>query len=97
MKIGLVKYMFFFLLLTMLTSCSNSDSGKNRLKHLDKADNITIALVWPWQGTWSNFGKGAALATAELNNQGGVLGKKIKLLNFDDKGSVEQGLSLRKS
>ena len=51
---------------------------------------ITIALLAPFTGQYGYFGKefatGASAAAAEINAGGGVLGRKVKILNSDDAG-----------
>lgn len=57
---------------------------------------IRIGLIGPWTGTSSQNGlsmkKGAELAVDNINKTGGVNGREIVLLEFDDKGSPSESL-----
>ncbi len=58
------------------------------LPSLAKADNVTVALVVPKAGSYQQQGaeltKGVQQAVDEINNAGGLLGKKLELLAIDD-------------
>ena len=58
------------------------------LPALAKTDNVTISLVAPKAGSYQQQGaeltKGVQRAVDEINNNGGLLGKKIELLTIDD-------------
>lgn len=63
--------------------------------------DIKIAVIAPMSGGSQSMGAatrdGAALAVAEINSTGGILGgKKIQLVNFDDKGRADLGEQLSK-
>ncbi|MCG5243231.1 ABC transporter substrate-binding protein [Azospirillum doebereinerae] len=61
---------------------------------------IRIALIGPMSGTGAFEGQlgleGAQAAAAIINAKGGVAGRKLELLNYDDKGSPEDGVSAAK-
>lgn len=61
------------------------------LPTLAKADNVTIALVMPKAGSYQQQGteltKGVQRAIDEINESGGLLGKKLELLAIDDQCS----------
>lgn len=68
-----------------LTACSESSSGGNGS---DKGDEIVIGTILPVTGNNATDGKDMVnamkMAIEELNDAGGVLGKKIKLEVADD-------------
>ena len=54
-----------------------------------RAENITVAVIAPKQGDYKKDGielfNGAKLAIDEVNNNGGLKGKKIDILTIDDR------------
>jgi len=56
-----------------------------------------VGFIAPMTGPSANIGvegvKGASLAVAELNNQGGLLGRKVELRIKDDKGDPKSSLA----
>lgn len=59
---------------------------------------ITLAMVGPQTGDNAEYGKSmktaAQIAVDEWNEKGGVIGKTIKLVDFDDANSSEQAASI---
>lgn len=57
-------------------------------------DTIKVGEVGSMTGTAATFGtsthKGIELAIKELNSQGGIKGKKIEVISFDDQGKPEE-------
>lgn len=78
---------------TMMTGC-----GQKETASANDADEITLALVGPQTGDNAEYGKSmktaAQIAIDEWNANGGVLGKQIKLVDFDDANSSEQAASV---
>ena len=62
------------------------------------ADNIKIGLQGPLTGGSSPMGvsmrDGAKLAVAEINAKGGVLGRKIEMIERDDEAKNERGVQI---
>ena len=62
------------------------------------ADNIKIGFPMPLSGPASVYGvpvtKGAEMAVAEINAQGGVLGRKLELIERDSKASADEAVRL---
>ena len=62
------------------------------------AEEITIGLAIPLTGVSASFGdqmhKGAVAAVADINEQGGVQGKKLKLLVSDDRSDPRDAVSV---
>lgn len=62
------------------------------------AGTIKIGLIGPYTGGSSPMGvslrDGARLAAAEINHSGGLLGKKIQLIERDDQARNERGIQI---
>ena len=62
------------------------------------ADNIKIGLQGPLTGGSSPMGvsmrDGAKLAVAEINAKGGVLGRKLEMIERDDEAKNERGVQI---
>ena len=78
------------LMSTMLTGCGGgkkSDSAKGGAK--DAGGDIVIGAHFELTGNVANYGKstynGVQMAVDEINAKGGVLGRKIKLVQGDNK------------
>ena len=76
----------------VLTGCSSKDSEDKT--PADTSDFIKIAVAGPMTGNDSEYGKGffyaAQLKADEWNENGGVLGKQIEILSYDDKNSSDE-------
>ena len=62
------------------------------------SDQVTLAFVGPQTGDFAEYGKSmktaAQIAIDEWNEKGGVLGKQIKLVDYDDGNTSEQAASI---
>lgn len=53
---------------------------------------IVVAVAWPWQARREvRFGEGVELAVEEVNAAGGVKGRRLRIVRFDDRESVNEG------
>lgn len=83
---------FFSLLALLLCLCGlvACDDSKD-------SDEVVFGVVGPFTGSLSTYGdsvrKGVQLAVKDLNEKGGILGKKIVLKAEDDQGDSAQVLS----
>lgn len=79
---------------TVLSGCGKSESGGSAAD----SKEITLAFVGPQTGDNAEYGKSmktaAQIAVDEWNEKGGVIGKKIKLVDYDDANSSEQAASI---
>ena len=79
---------------TVLSGCGKSETESSTAD----SKEITLALVGPQTGDNAEYGKSmktaAQIAVDEWNEKGGVIGKKIKLVDYDDANSSEQAASI---
>lgn len=63
-----------------------------------ESDVVKIAVAGPLTGDFAEYGTGfknaVELAVNEWNNNGGVLGKKIEVVSFDDKNNGEEAATI---
>jgi len=86
------------IVLTMLTACSGSDDpAVQRAAHARQAMNenangqIVIGAAAPWSLQLNLLSEGIEMATEEVNEGGGVLGKKLTVIRKDDGNSRDKG------
>ena len=62
------------------------------------ADTIKIGFFGPLTGPFAGLGidakKGADLAVNEINGSGGIKGKKVELVSYDDRGNRAEAVSV---
>lgn len=87
MKKGLILILVLMLVVSSLAACSGGGS-----------DTIKIAIVAPFTGDFAEYGTGfknaVELIAKEYNDAGGVLGKQIEIVSYDDKNSGEEAASI---
>ena len=93
-KISLVVFVVMVMLL--LSGCSDNKGAKAPEKAIKEATierPLIIGIVGPETGEEASYGtsvvEGALAAAKRFNAQGGVGGKEIKVLHFDDKSNLE--------
>lgn len=62
----------------------------------DQGD-IVIGVAWPFESNNSLFREGVKLAVKEINQAGGIKGRKIQLEMKDDQASVALGMAIAQS
>ncbi len=81
------------LLASLLTGCGGNAGGGNSA---DSGGNIRIGYFGPLTGGTAQAGQaalnGAQLAVDELNAGGGVLGRQVEIVSYDDKSSPEEAV-----
>lgn len=90
---------FLFLAVLVMTACTSYDHyAQERAKRAKKATgDIRIGLVWQEKLFKSYFFEGAELAADEINRGGGIKGRKIRTVRYqNESGSVEKDLKLAK-
>ena len=82
--------------LALLSACGGAKSEKNDAKA--SGDKIQIAVCGPMTGDNSEYGIGfynaANLQAKEWNDKGGVLGKQIEIVQYDDKNTAEEATTI---
>jgi len=59
--------------------------------------DIKIGLVWPFEVYGDLIDEGVELAVEQINESGGVLGKRIELVIEDDNADINEGLKIAES
>lgn len=82
----------------VMTACSGSGSSGTTGSGNEVGDTIKIGLVTGITGASAVYSEqmvnASELAVEEINEAGGVLGKKLELLTGDDKGSAEEAVTV---
>jgi branched-chain amino acid transport system substrate-binding protein len=91
-----VKYFRFMFVIfpALLASCGGAapNEAVERARRAERATgDIVIGAAAPWSQQGSMLWQGIELAVKEINDAGGVLGRKIKIIKKDDQGEVEAG------
>lgn len=81
----------------VLAACSQPTSSTNNEKDGAK-ESITIAVTGPLSGDYAQYGeafrKGTALKVKEINENGGIDGKEVKILLMDDKNDPKEAANV---
>lgn len=79
-------------LLLALPSCTEHDPAGDRARRTARKEgDITIGVAWPFSGVKGFMREGVDMAVGEINEAGGVLGRKLRVIFKDDEGSVSKG------
>ena len=71
------------ILIINLTGCAGTETS----------NEITIGVAWPFASDQSLFEEGIDLAVQDINEEGGIGGKKLTLLKVDDASEVTSGMA----
>lgn len=63
----------------------------------EKPQDIVIGAAWPFAANNDLFNEGIDLAVKEINENGGINGRELKLLKADDGAELEKGLKIAQS
>ena len=78
-------YIFSSLILFSIISCSKQDLTSERADIAsDATDEIVIGVAWPLKSSKGVLWNGLELGMDEINQAGGVLGRKIKLIKKNE-------------
>lgn len=87
MKKGLALFLVLLFVVPIFTGCGSSES-----------DTVKIVIAAPLTGDFAEYGTGfknaVNLMAKEWNDAGGVLGKEIEVISYDDKNSGEEAASI---
>ena len=76
-----------------LPACDTMTPAEKRAQRAEQDTGDVVVGIVDTRGVFS-FRRGAELAIEELNQQGGVSGRRIKPLFYDDGGSADKGLQI---
>lgn len=87
------KRIVLLAILALLATGFTFANGNN-----EESGNIKIAVAGPLTGDFAEYGTGfknaAILHAEQINAKGGVLGKQIEIVSYDDKNSGEEAASI---
>lgn len=80
--------------LSLIVSCNLSDDpAEERANRAEKArGDIVIGAVAPWSS--GNMWNGVELAINEINDHGGIMGRKFRVIKEDDESSLSKGQNI---
>jgi len=83
---------FVVIVMSLFSGCSDNKGAKAPEKAAREERPLIIGIVGPETGEEANYGtsvvEGVLAAAKRFNAQGGIDGKEIKVLHFDDKSDV---------
>lgn len=81
--------------LSLLVGCTDEDLAAKRMARAATATgDIIVGVSWPFSTPKGALWEGAELAQDEINNSGGILGRKLVMIKEDDKLSVTKGTAI---
>jgi len=85
----MIKYCYYCFLLLFLISCGKDSKSEQQ-------EYITIGALFPLTGEFCNEGiralSGLQLARQVINENGGILGKRLDIITLDDKNDIQHAL-----
>ena len=94
MKRKLAIYLATTMLLSFTVACANNTSKNTNAR----GESIQIAVAGPMTGDNSEYGLGfynaAKQKAKEWNDNGGVLGKQVEIIQYDDKNTPEEATTI---
>ena len=94
MKRKLAIYLAATMLLSFTVACANNTSKNTNAR----GESIQIAVAGPMTGDNSEYGLGfynaARQKAKEWNDNGGVLGKQVEIIQYDDKNTPEEATNI---
>ena len=81
----------------VFTGCSNSNEEAKTAEKTEMGDTVKLGNSAPLTGPVSIYGittnNGIKLAIEEINEAGGILGKKVEWKEYDDKGEITDAVT----
>jgi branched-chain amino acid transport system substrate-binding protein len=90
---GVLRNSLYTIALGMVGACSSASSVSDARQRLaaDSTAEVLVAIPFPWASYGETFFRdGLSMAVDEVNATGGVHGRRLRLLPFDDKSNVEE-------
>lgn len=88
------KILLLLVALALLAGCTpqSSELASARTEHAQKSTgDILIGTTWKWTGPQKGLSDGIDMAIEEINANGGVLGRKLRIVKAEDDGSLARG------
>jgi branched-chain amino acid transport system substrate-binding protein len=79
----------------MLGACTRAqDPARERLRRATKGTgDLVLAVPWPWELRKEiRYGDGLGMAVDEVNADGGIKGRRLRLAKYDDRETIGEGL-----
>ncbi|MFW5782211.1 MAG: ABC transporter substrate-binding protein, partial [Candidatus Muiribacteriaceae bacterium] len=90
--------MIFTLSILLLTGCEDEQTAADRADCIeDDEQTLYIGVGWPLTGEDDTFRQGIDLAVEQVNSNGGVLGRELKVIYRDDKAEITEGFRVADS
>ncbi|MBW7474049.1 ABC transporter substrate-binding protein [Paenibacillus oenotherae] len=83
-------------MIAVISGCS-ADLAPDQLREKElqgQSDEVVVGVVWPFSQRNDQFREGLQLALEEVNQNGVLGGKTIRLIEEDDEGSVTKGMAI---
>jgi branched-chain amino acid transport system substrate-binding protein len=80
-------------LLAVTSACAERSAREERAARAARATgDVVIGVAWPWAARSEiRYAEGLRMAVDETNASGGILGRRLRLVERDDKESVDEG------
>jgi branched-chain amino acid transport system substrate-binding protein len=82
------------LFVLLLSACGQwrTPADERAIRSARARGDVVVAVAWPWELRKElRYGEGLEMAAEETNAAGGVNGRPLRLVRFDDHGSVDDG------
>lgn len=80
------------LLLLAGSACSSTRAAGDERTEPKTTGDVMVAAVWPWEAHKEvRYGEGIDMAVDEVNAAGGIQGRNLRVVRFDDHESVNEG------
>ena len=98
MKKALSLVLALAMALSLCACGSKSSSETSKTDSSAESDTVRLAVVGPMTGADAEYGLGfknsAMIMADKWNANGGVLGKQVEIVVYDDKGSPEEAANV---
>lgn len=95
MKLHSLAFLVTVAAAVLLSGCSAKTVTEQRKAYAEHDEGkITFGVAWPFEKGNDLFWEGVELAVSEINGNGGVLNRKIEIIQRDDESSVTKGLEI---
>lgn len=90
-------WLLCFALLVLMTACrAERDLFQERVKRAEVGEGDIVLGIVDSGAEWNMFSEGVMLAVEQINDGGGLSGRKIRVISEDDGGDIEKGKRIAK-